>query len=216
MFSHDLSRGESHLLHYSLKRIPDIVQIAQVLKPTFIRLLAPQFEAASEQRMMRALAGAPWLIGMYRSAIDEIHDAGFRCTIENETGRCIIGSPEEAILLFEAIDRPGAVTFTWDIQNMWEVGTYPSMDSYDILKPIIGYVHFKGGRSEGPRGRLAWRSSLGDASWPVADIAKRVACDGASPVVCINPSHGASQTGVCDDYTVADIRYLRAVMEEAK
>jgi hypothetical protein len=57
---------------------------------------------------------------------------------------------------------------------------------------------------------LKWRSSLADASWPVAEITRRVAEDGVSPVICLNPSHGASKPGYdYADIVARDIAYLR-------
>jgi hypothetical protein len=96
---------------------------------------------------------------------------------------------------------------------MWETGSFPSLTIYEQLKPIIAYVHFKGGRCESPQGPLKWRSSLADASWPVAEIATQVIIDGVSPVICINPSHGGCQDETAGDHTEDDIDFLRSIIQ---
>ena len=51
------------------------------------------------------------------------------------------------------------------------------MAIYEELRDLIGYLHFKGGQA-GADGKLAWASSLAEASWPVADIVRRAVADG--------------------------------------
>ena len=75
------------------------------------------------------------------------------------------------------------------------MGTFPSLEVYERLKPLIGYYHLKGGRAEVEGGDLVWASSLEDASWPVLDITAAVIRDGVSPVICLNPSHGQRPEG---------------------
>jgi hypothetical protein len=72
------------------------------------------------------------------------------------------------------------------------MGAYPSIEAYRTLRPLIGYVHTKGGQAaqEDPS-RLKWSVGLDAASWPVAEIIQEVVDDGVSPVICLNPSHGA-------------------------
>ena len=72
---------------------------------------------------------------------------------------------------------------------MWQEGTFPSLEHYETLKSIIGYLHLKGGRVGDGR-TLEWKCGLSEASWPVTEILNQVARDGISPVVCLNPSHG--------------------------
>jgi hypothetical protein len=60
---------------------------------------------------------------------------------------------------------------------------------------------------------LTWRSSLEDASWPVADITRQVAEDGVSPVICLNPSHGAAKPEYdYSDIVARDIAYTRDLL----
>jgi sugar phosphate isomerase/epimerase len=108
------------------------------------------------------------------------------------------------------------VGLTWDISNLWEEGTFPSLAVYTQLQALIRMVHVKGGRnsddSERPY-RLA--SSLEDASWPVKEIVNAVIHDGVSPVICLNGSHGAKNQAynhTLDDY-YRDILYLREQFE---
>ncbi len=84
---------------------------------------------------------------------------------------------------------------TWDVQNQWQMGTYPSLKVYEELKPLIAYYHLKGGRSDGGSTSLRWKSSLEDASWPIRAITAQVIADGVSPVICLNPSHGTAEKG---------------------
>jgi hypothetical protein len=80
---------------------------------------------------------------------------------------------------------------------------------------VLGYYHLKGGQHDGTALKLTWRSSLEDASWPVLDITRAVVADGGSPVICLNPSHGApkprepSEELNLADATKADIDYVR-------
>jgi hypothetical protein len=79
---------------------------------------------------------------------------------------------------------------------MWQSGTYPSLEAYRTLRPLMDYFHLKGGRSaNGGVGPLTFRCPLGQASWPVREIVAAVLADEASPVICLNPSHGAAPDG---------------------
>ena len=115
---------------------------------------------------------------------------------------------------FAALNRPAA-RLIWDVQNLWQMGTYPSLDVYNALRPLIGMVHLKGGQSEYANGPLKWRTALADASWPVAGIVREVIRDGASPVICLNPSHGGTKPGYdYHDVTGRDVTFLRATFSE--
>lgn len=223
LFGDDIALGEQHFRDHALDRVPHLLRTAQVLGASRIRLLAPQYCAADGEggaaqfhdRARAAMRDAPWLVPLFLLAIDDIQNAGFYTVIENETGSCIIASPEDALAFFAEIDWLEAAAFTWDIQNMWQLGVFPTVETYERLIPIIGYVHVKGGLAESPGGPLVWRSSLAGASWPVREIVTQVVRDRVSPVICINPSHGESPGGVYEDYTRADIDFLRQIIEEA-
>ena len=101
------------------------------------------------------------------------------------------------------------------------MGTFPTLEVYRRLRPLIAMVHVKGGAAEAPAapgqpdGPLKWRTALADASWPVLDILRAVVADGVSPVICLNPSHGERKTGY--DYTDVvgrDIEFLRRNIPE--
>jgi hypothetical protein len=168
---------------------------------------------------------APWLLPCYGEAVDRIHAAGFAAVVENEIGGCIFSHPGEVMAFFRLLDRKGRVQFTYDVQNLWEMGTAPSLAAYRALQPVIGYLHVKGGRA-GPDGKLAWRSPLETASWPVAEIVLAswpvaeivlaAVADGVSPCICLNPSHGATARGEDhEDYTLRDLAYLRGLIGTA-
>src|SRR4029078_5822862 len=100
----------------------------------------------------------PLLLGQYQEAVDRISEAGYQTTIENETGKCIFSKPSEVNDFFALLDRKGQACFTWDVQNMWEFGTFPSLDVYEQFKEHIGYYHVKGGQVQGESVALRWRS----------------------------------------------------------
>ena len=135
--------------------------------------------------------------------------------IENEVHGCIWSRPEEILSFFQMLDRDGKVLLTWDVQNLWQMGTFPSVEVYEQLKPLIGLVHLKGGMVEGSSRQLKWRSALEDASWPVAEIVGRIIADGASPVICLNPSHGEARPGYnYDDVVGRDLAFMRRTFPE--
>ncbi len=185
---------------------------ARILKPTFIRLIASSTANLEQQRaeLHSKGAGLDALFAGYREAIDLIADAGFQATIENECHGCIMITPEDVELFMARLDRPGRVNFTWDVQNMWQMGTFPTLEIYKRLKPLIGYYHVKGGHAGDDGRTLTWKATLEDASWPVLDITRQVLADGISPVICINPSHGADNPKYSMDRAVErDIAFLR-------
>ena len=210
LFHDDVAIGEEAFRARALAPLTDLIATAKILGPRFIRLLTPQCAAAGfGERVTWVEKHASWLWDAFREAIDMIRDGGFECTIENETESPIIDGPESALAKFECIGSRQKVSLTWDVQNMWQAGTFPSLEVYEKLRPLIGYYHIKGGQSEVPGGPLVWRSSLADASWPVREITERVIADGHSPVICLNPSHGASESNDYVDYTEADIAWMR-------
>jgi len=193
-----------------LAKIPRTIEIARVLRPRCIRLLACRTERRSEVADATAyLAEAhPWAIAMYREAVEQVLGAGFDVLIENEAHKCIWSRPAEVLGFFERLG--GGAGFMWDIQNLWQMGTFPSVEVYGQLRPLIRQVHLKGGMSETAGGPLRWRSALEHASWPVKEIVAAVLADGVSPILCLNPSHGQAKDGYeYDDVTQRDIEFLR-------
>lgn len=176
--------------------ITNMVETAKLVRPDKVRLLSCWFDDRESATETTGYLDrhAPWVYDAYREAIDQIAAAGLAATIENEPNT-ILSNPEETVAFFARLERPAA-SFTWDVQNMWQSGTYPSLEAYRTLKPVMDYFHLKGGRDapEAPH-KLVYRCPLEQASWPVREIVGVVLADGASPVICLNPSHGKAAEG---------------------
>ncbi len=206
--------------------IGNMVETAKTVCPAKVRLLACGFAERADYADATVYldAHAPWVYDAYRDAVDQIETAGLRATIENEP-KTVLSNPDETVAFFDRLERPGA-SFTWDVQNMWQSGTYPGLAAYLTLCSVTDYVHLKGGRADpGNPEELAYRSPLDRASWPVREIVGAVLAGGISPVICLNPSHGA----IAPDYELAslagkpemvraeavrDVEFLRATFEE--
>jgi sugar phosphate isomerase/epimerase len=217
IFYGDIEQGEAAFRTKFNDDIARTLETAPILNTTNVRLLsAKSSKRATFSNCADYIAEQhPWVIPVYREAIDRFHNAGFQVVIENEVRDSIFSHPQEVLDFFAALDRPGRVHLTWDITNLWEEGTYPSLDVYRQLKPLIALVHVKGGREETPGGPLRWASRLEDATWPVLDIVDAVVRDGVSPVICLNPSHGArtaTSAASFDDF-YQNILFLRTHIE---
>ena len=218
-FFADVGKGEEWFKRQYLDRIDRLLELAGVLRPTMIRLLGAEIDHRRDidNSIPYLSQNYSWLIPQYQEAVDRIAAAGYQTTIENETGNCIFSTPTEVDEFFGLLDRGRCACFTWDVQNMWELGTFPSLDVYRQLKDRIGFYHVKGGQCEGESCALRWRSALTDASWPVVEITQQVVDDDVSPVICLNPSHGAVKEGY--EYTnVAkqDIDFLRRTITKIR
>lgn len=174
-----------------------LLPVAGRLRPRFVRLLACHFEhrAGYADANEWLEANVPWVYGAYRDAVRRIQAAGFAATIENEPWS-IFSHPGETAGFYERLGADLGAGFTWDVQNMWACGEFPSLESYAVMKPWINYVHLKGGKAapEAPR-VMAFRALLEDAGWPVREIVDQVIADGTSPVLCLNCSHGGMPAG---------------------
>ncbi|MCC2686582.1 MAG: xylose isomerase-like barrel [Paenibacillaceae bacterium] len=215
LFHDDLERGESHFRDTHYSRIERTLETSRILHPTVIRLLSPRMDRAGSKTdsVGRILGKFPWLIPMMQETVDRINAEGFQVTIENECERNIFSTPQEIIDFFTVLDRPSSVYFTYDVQNLWQMGTFPSVEAYRSLKPLIGYFHLKGGVA-GEDGRLLWKSTLEHATWPVAEMTREVVRDGISPVICLNPSHGRKREGYDYDRMVKrDLDYIQSVIQ---
>jgi len=215
LFFDDVEKGEAHFRKEHLGKVARAVEIARILKPRFIRLLAARSAKRAEfsDGVEYIRKTVPWLISLYREAVSQIAAAGFDATIENEVHGCLLTNADEVAAFFAELGKGVKVSFTWDVQNMWQMGTFPSLAVYKKLKPLMGYFHLKGGMTDGGK-EMKWASSLEDASWPVLETTRQVVKDGRSPVICLNPSHGAPKPGY--DYTDVvrrDIDYLRKNVE---
>ncbi len=218
-FFADVSRGEAWFKRHYLDKVDRLLEIAEILQPTMIRLLGAEIDNRRDidNSIAYLTQNHSWLIPHYQEAVDHIAAAGYQTTIENETGKCIFSNPTEVNEFFARLDRKGHACFTWDVQNMWELGTFPSLEVYRQLKDLIGFYHVKGGQFDGESSKLRWRSALADASWPVAEITQQVVNDECSPVICLNPSHGALKEGYdYSDVTQRDIYFLRQTTQKIR
>lgn len=176
--------------------VANMVETAKSVRPDKVRLLSCWFDGRDGYADANDFleTEAAWVYDAYRDAIDQIEAAGLAATIENEP-YTIFSNPAETVGFFNRLERPG-VSYTWDVQNMWQSGSFPSLEAYQTLRPVMDYFHLKGGRDspEAP-GQLTYRCPLEGASWPVGEIVGAVLADGASPVICLNPSHGKAAEG---------------------
>lgn len=212
LFEDDIEMGEAAFAATVEGKIERAIALAAIIKPRLIRLLASRTSLRAElpDAIDHIRNRCPWLIDLYRTAIDRLVAAGQTVTIENECHDCILASPEEVRRFYELLDRPGKVGFTWDVQNMWQMGTFPTTDAYQMLRDLMNYYHIKGGQHVPPSRDLVYRTALADASFPVRQITEHVIEDGVSPVICLNPPHGAAKPGYDEsNLTERDLRFLR-------
>ena len=215
LFHQNVEQGAKPFEDKDLPALQNVLAIAEVLSPLQIRLLTAWSSKRHEvlDSSVYLAKRHPWLVDLYRDAVDGIHEAGYRAVIENEVGGALLATPAEITGFFSALDRASSAGLVWDIQNLWQMGTFPTLHVYETIGPLISMIHLKGGRSETPGGALKWRSDLADASWPVVPIVRRVIEDGRSPVICLNPSHGLSPPDFTFD-PKRDIDFLRDAFEE--
>lgn len=183
--------------------VASLLETARAIPPRMIRLLSCRFPErtayANSNGWLRKYA--PWVYAAYADAADAIAAEGIAVTVENEL-HGIFSQPDEVLEFFARVDRPGKMHFTWDIQNLWQSGCFPTLEVYHALRPVLNYVHLKGGQSA-PDDPLTMRhrSTLADASWPVRAIVGAILADGVSPVLCLNCSHGSPG----EDYPLKDL-----------
>ncbi len=208
----DLAMGEAHFLDEHVARIAGLAETVRILRPRYVRLLAARV-AERPVSFAALLSQYPWLTSVYREAVQSAASLGAAVTIENEARDCMLATAQDMVDFFAALDCADRVGLTWDIQNQWTCGSFPTLDDYQKLRPLLQYVHAKGGQFEDPASRsLAWKSRLEDASWPVVEILQQVVEDGVSPVICINPPKGRRRPEYDYDYadlTRLDIAFLR-------
>lgn len=217
LFCDELEKGEAAFRTAHLSKVSRAIELARAFEPRFIRLLSARTSRRGEIADSAAYIRKehPWLIDLYAQAVEAIDQAGFEPTIENEVGGCIFAKPEEILGFFELLDAGDRVSLTWDVQNLWEQGTFPSMAIYRQLKPLIRYLHLKGGMHDGNGTALCWGSSLEDASWPVMEITRAAVADGVSPVLCLNPPHGRPKEGYDGSNRLErDLAFLRREIPE--
>lgn len=211
----DANLGESVWRAGQEKLLQRVLQVAAILRPRYVRVLAVR--AGTVEKPVRwsyaeTIAGHPWLPAAYADLVRRIHAAGFATCIENEAKHCALATPEDVVAFFAAL-RPlvsgGVCDYIWDVQNMWQMGTFPTLAGLQVLRPYLRLLHLKGGRADA-HGVLTEASALRTATWPVLQILEEVRRAGAVSVICLNPSHGKRQPDY-DIWRVAqdDIAYLR-------
>ncbi len=191
LFESDLADGEP-VFARDVDRVDRAIEIARVLRPRCIRLLAASSASRGADEPLDAHLDrvAPWLVGAYRAAIAKIDAAGFRTVIENEVGASILRDVADVQTLLPRLQSAGEVGLIWDVQNLWRTsGRMPSIDTYRALRPFVRYVHVKGGRMDAS-GAMT-RSTLAETTWPVEEILGAIVADRTSEVVCVNPCKGA-------------------------
>lgn len=192
VFNEHVERGEEVFRTEHLGTLDRTLEAAAVLKPRYVRLIAGKLDGAGAgSTVPRLKREHPWVAEVYREAARRIVDAGFIPTMENEVHDCFLAQPRDFVDFVDWVGPPDQFRITWDIQNAWQMGAPPTLDAYRTLRPLIGYVHTKGGRAaDDDPTRLEWNVGLDAASWPVVEIIQAVVDDGVSPVICLNPSHG--------------------------
>lgn len=217
LFFEDIELGEEVFRKNHLDKIDRILELARILKPQVIRLLSAKSSRRDEFANILPYIRKhhAWLIPMYKEAIDKINQAGYKATIENEAKGSIFSKPEEILGFYKALNCPDKVHFTFDIQNLWQVGTYPSEEVCEMLMDITGYFHLKGSQSLVEGGHTYFGSTLEDSSWPVAEMTKKFIKGGKGVVLCLNPIKGEKKDGYnYDGITKRDLDYLRKEIEE--
>lgn len=221
VFFAEIEKGEEFFRQEHLSKVDHIISLAEVLRPKVTRLIAAQMPSREEgQSAMDLIEGThPWVIDVYREAIDKMTGAGLEVTIENEAFRCFLSRLDDFPRFFDALDRKGSVALTWDVQNHWATGVFPTMQVYEQLRPLIHYYHVKGGQDDGtPARRLKWNVALEDADWPVVELTQAVVNDGVSPVICLNPAQHGEQKPDYDYNNIVkrDLDFLRTNVEGVK
>ena len=212
VFVEDVDSGESAFRAH-LESLEKVITLCEFFRPRLVRINAAAFarRSAGRNSVETLKQEYPWIIGVYREAVDLLEGAGIIAGIENEAFASSLSTPEEFVDFFEWLDKPSTACLVWDAQNQWSSGVLPTVAIYEILKPHIGYYHLKGGQSDGDSDRLVWNAALEDSSWPVVDITSALVRDGVSPVICLNPTqHGDQKPGYDYANIVArDIAFLR-------
>nr|WP_275592467.1 TIM barrel protein [Aquamicrobium sp. NLF2-7] len=212
-FFEEIEKGEDLFREKHLGKLGHLIELGKIFKPKVMRIIAAQLPSRQPGENAVELIDEkyPWVFDVYREAVDRIVAAGLRPTIENEAFKCMLSQPGEVVEFFDRLDRKDSVDFTWDVQNQWATGVFPTLDVYEQLRPLIQYYHVKGGAMEGDDRKLRWNVALEDADWPVVEITSKVVADGVSPVICINPAqHGENKPDY--DYSnivKRDIDFLR-------
>lgn len=217
LFFEEIEKGEGVFQKEHLEKLDRIIELARIINPKVIRIMAAR--TAKRSRIINTVPyiseSFPWLIPMYRRAVERINAGGYTATIENDANGCIWSRPEEITGFFNALDCAGRVFLTFDIQNLWQMGTYPTMEVFDILEDITGYFHLKGSLPEISGGDTVYACSLEDCRWDVIGITRKALLGKSKSYICLNPVKGKRLEGLCyEDIARADLDYLRNQIKE--
>jgi hypothetical protein len=216
----DVSVGQDAWRATQNRVLDRILRITPFFNPKYIRLLGLRINAEQPSPYGSAaevLAAHPWIAWAYSDLVRRITDAGCLACLENEAEHCALRAPEDVTVFFDAL-RPliGSLKcdFVWDVQNMWQMGTPPTLEVYCQLAGGLRLMHLKGGRS-GSAGTLVEATSLRNASWPVRAILEAAQRDGSLEVICLNPSHGRRPPAYDPWATLRDdVAYVREILQE--
>lgn len=210
-----LDDGEEAFAAEHNRRLDQVMPLIDVFQPKLVRLFAPQLKARPDDdtAVDQVISQYPWVFDLFRTAAKRIGDSGAKATIENEAGKCVLSRPREFTQFFSELDLGQAISLTWDVQNQWATGVFPSVGMLDEVETLIGYYHVKGGQQVEESAKLRWNVALEDATWPVVDITREVIARGLSPVVCLNlAEHGETKPDY--DYSgivERDIAFMRNI-----
>lgn len=192
---------------------------ASVLRPRFIRLLAGQWPGRppAPLAVQAILRDFPWVIDEYRRAASIVTEAGWVPILENEARDCFLSHPDEMVEFLKAVDVP-SLRFTWDVQNQWATGVYPTMAHLDQLAPYVSYYHVKGAKAGANPLVAEWNASLEDSTWPVVELTQAVVDRGLSEVICLNPTQHGKDLPDYDYSSVPeqDLKFLRTHIRDVK
>jgi sugar phosphate isomerase/epimerase len=217
----DITVGEDSWRTIQNGVLDRILRGARSLHPKYVRLLALRInaeESAPYRSAADVLTAHPWIPHAYADLVRRITDAGYLACVENEAEQCALRGPADVAAFFDAL-RPligGAnCDFIWDVQNMWQMGTPPTLEVYRRLAGGLRLMHLKGGRS-GSDGMLREASSLRDAAWPVRAILEAAQRDGSLQMICLNPSHGRRLPTYDVWATLCeDVAYVREILGQS-
>ncbi len=212
LFGEDVEKGEEYFRQQHLEKVSLLIERARIFEPYFVRLLSAKASARPfpSDLMDYLNQSHPWILPCYDQAVEKIDEAGFRVTIENEVGPNLFSSAADILQFFQSLSSADRLSLTWDVQNLWQAGTFPALSVFQALKPLVTYVHIKGGIADKGSRKLLYKSALADASWPVKEILNEVFQTKQVLAVCLNPSHGEKMPGVDYGATLEkDLEFIR-------
>ena len=191
----DVNIGEKSWRANQEQLLARVLRVAAIVRPRYLRVLAVRVGTAEHPvrwSYQETVAAHPWLPVAFADIVRRINAAGYAACIENEARHCALATSEDVAAFFGMLlplVGGGSCDYVWDVQNMWQMGTFPTLPMLEKLQPYLRLLHLKGGRADA-LGNLSEASSLRAASWPVSRIIAEVHRAGNVDVICLNPSHG--------------------------